>query len=80
MYDSGLPDGYERTGRTPMEIRLIDPEVCPAGHPMRLVRRGWSHCALQHHHESWTCACGQEVWRVGGVFIDDLGYCTRSRT
>jgi hypothetical protein len=70
MFDERVPpDGYEYTGRTPHEIRLVDPVHCPGGHPARLVRRGWSHCPEHGTHYSWACACGQEIWRVEGAFV-----------
>lgn len=66
-----LKDGYEYAGPTGPEMRLIDPEVCPAGHPMMLIRRSWNHCPTHGHHNSWECACGQEVWRVDGTFVGE---------
>lgn len=63
MHHYVLPDGYRWTGRTDLEIALIDPEVCPAGHPVELVRRGYD------GRTWWLCACGQEIRRQDGAFF-----------
>lgn len=81
MYDSGMqhhapPDGYRWTGRTEHEIVLINPEVCPTGHPANLVRWGdIAHCreqAHRHRHLSWQCACGQLIYRAAGAYVGAL--------
>lgn len=66
-------DGYEWTGRTPTEIRLVDPLFCPAGHPADLVRS--SHINCERHrvlHPEWWCSCGQKIWRFEGAFVGEL--------
>lgn len=70
-----LPDGYRWTGRTEHEIVLIDPDTCPAGHPAELVRRGFTRCSDPAHgrrHNTWTCACGQTIYRVPGAFVGEV--------
>lgn len=66
------PDGYRWTGKG-MEIELIDPDWCPAGHPADLVKRGIHRCAVHGYaiHHEWTCSCGQLIWRVEGQFVGE---------
>jgi hypothetical protein len=68
---SDPPDGFEWTGRG-MEIRLIDPEWCPTGHPAMLIRRDFAHCAEHRGHNAWTCSCGQVIYRHAGEFLGEL--------
>lgn len=72
------PDGFRWSGRTEHEIVLNDPEVCPAGHPAQLVRRGFERCTDWAHsgHNSWTCACGQDIYRADGAYVGQLDCLT----
>jgi hypothetical protein len=65
------PDGYQWIGDGPA-IRLIDPTTCPAGHPLQIDKRGHAPCTEHRGHPMWTCACGQEVYRITGAFVDVL--------
>ncbi|MET7395631.1 hypothetical protein ABZS66_19285 [Dactylosporangium sp. NPDC005572] len=65
------PAGYEWTGHG-MEIQLIDPVGCPAGHPIRWGQRGYAPCAQHHGHPTWTCRCGQVIYGLDGAFLAEL--------
>jgi hypothetical protein len=65
------PDGYAWVDGGP-GIVLVDPEWCPAGHPMELHQRGYAPCAEHKGHPQWTCRCGQVIYRGGGEFVDVL--------
>lgn len=66
--DRKLPDGYEWTGNG-MEIRLVDPVDCPAGHAYRAGQRTIAPCVEHHGHPAWWCACGAKMIRLDGVFV-----------
>ena len=68
------PDGYRWTGRQ-TEIELIDPDWCPAGHPVTSFRRGYAHCSRHDGHTYWTCQDDHDIWRVPGEFVDRLDCC-----
>ena len=74
MHHKAPPDGFRWSGRTPHEIVLIDPATCPAGHPAEIVRRGLERCDDWAHdgHKSWTCRCGQDIYRADGAFVGEL--------
>ncbi|GAA0739290.1 hypothetical protein GCM10010199_63090 [Dactylosporangium roseum] len=67
------PDGYAYIGGGPA-MQLIDPVWCPTGHPAELIRRSTYRCQAHGNvlHPSWTCSCGQEIWRVAGEFAGEL--------
>ena len=53
-------------------MQLIDPTECPAGHPFRWGKHSHTPCAEHRGHPEWVCACGQELYRQGGVFVGAL--------
>lgn len=66
-----LPDGYRWTGRG-LEMVLIDPLWCPAGHPFEWGQRGpLDYCELHGQHNTWRCECSQQIWRVNGEFVGE---------
>lgn len=66
------PDGYAWIDDGP-GIVLIDPDRCPAGHPMRWGQRaGITPCRRHGPHLTWTCSCGQRVYRASGRFVGEL--------
>lgn len=72
-----VPDGYERWAGE--GLKLIDPIVCPAGHPFAWGQRGsLAYCDVHEPHNTWWCACGQHVFRVEGAFAGELE-CVSSR-
>lgn len=70
-----VPDGYVRwpdPERGP-GLELIDPEVCPVGHPFAWGQRGsLAYCREHEPHNTWWCACGQKIYRVEGAFVGEL--------
>lgn len=72
-----MPDGYARRGEH--GLVLIDPQVCPAGHPFRFGERSsLAQCRAHGPHLAWRCACGQTVYRHAGAFWGGLE-CLSSR-
>ena len=70
----GVPDGYERFGER--SLRLIDPQVCPAGHPFRFgTRQNPARCPEHRQHNTWLCACSQWIWRYDGAFVGERPPC-----
>lgn len=65
------PDGYRWIDGGPA-IELVDPDDCPAGHPMQLRQRGYAPCTEHRGHPTWTCQCGQIVYGVAGAFVGAL--------
>lgn len=64
-------DGYEYTGPTGPEMRLIDPVDCPRGHPLT-GQRGYAPCSEHGGHPKWTCGCGQVFYLHAGKFVNEL--------
>jgi hypothetical protein len=74
-----VPDGYERFGE--QGLKLIDPIVCPAGHPFRWGQSGsLARCAKHGDHNVWICACSQWIWRYDGAFVGEKPPCLSSPT
>lgn len=76
-----VPDGYE-PWPDPVNgpgLRLLDPEMCPAGHRFNWgVRQSLARCAQHGEHNTWMCACGRWIWRVDGVFVGEMPACVSS--
>lgn len=75
--DRPPPDGYI-WAEDGIGIVLIDPLVCPAGHPIDGFRRGWTPCSEHSGHTVWYCSCGQEIYRESGAFVAGPPPCSRS--
>lgn len=71
-----VPDGYERFGE--QGLKLIDPVLCPAGHPFEWGQRGSLAFCLEHgSHNTWWCRCGLKIYRVEGAFVSELKCVSR---
>lgn len=73
-----VPDGYVRwpDPEHGPGLELIDPEVCPAGHPFAWGQRGsLAYCREHEPHNTWWCACGQKIWRYDGAFVGERPEC-----
>jgi hypothetical protein len=70
----GIPDGYRRQGK--LGLVLVDPAVCPAGHPFRFgMRKAAELCDTHGRHLHWICACGQSIYRHDGAYVGALDCC-----
>lgn len=67
-----IPPGYVPWGELGMV--LVDPTLCPGGHPFAFGQRGYEPCAEHRGHPSWVCACGREQFlqREDGAIVGEL--------
>lgn len=64
--------GYRRVGE--LGEALVDPQMCPGGHPFAFGQRSWEPCPEHRGHPSWVCACGREQFlrRSDGAIVEQL--------